>query len=97
MAEHEYLAECEYKAHLHKLALAAAVISDVPIGELQNFMIHAETLGPILAPSEWIRGGADNLREHNDLVRAAAPLVAFGQRLEKKIAEAEQAIADKLR
>lgn len=97
MAKREYLTEHEYKAHLHKLALAATVIADIPIADLRNFITHAETLGPILAPTEWLYGGADNLREHEDMVQAAAPLVAFGQRLEKKMAETEQAIADKLR
>ena len=88
MAEHEYLTEHEYKAHLHRLALAAKVISDIPIAELRNFITHAETLGPILEPTAWIRGGADNLREHEELVRAAGPLVAFGERLQRRLDEA---------
>ncbi len=78
------MTEHEYKAYLHRLALAASVISDVPIAELRNYLTHAETLGPILEPTAWIRGGADNLAEHGRLVGAAGPLVAFGRELDKK-------------
>ncbi len=77
----------EYEAYMHKLALTASVIADVPLAELHNHVAHAEALGPILEPTMWIRGGADNLTDAQDLINAAAPLVKFGVQLQRRLDE----------
>lgn len=78
------LTAIEYESHLQRLAMAAQLVADVPIAELLNHITHAETIGPLLEPTAWIRGGGDNLRDARDLVEAAAPFVRFGRQLEKK-------------
>lgn len=73
----------EYESQLRRLAMVAQLIADVPIADLQNHVTLAETLGPIMEPTAWIRGGADNLRGARDLLDAASPLVQFGSTLPK--------------
>jgi hypothetical protein len=82
------MTDIEYRGHLQRLALISTLVADVPIAELHNHVTHAETLGPILEPTAWIRGGADNLTDARDLIDAAAPLVSFGERLQRKLDEA---------
>ncbi len=74
----------EYQSHLQRLAMAAQLVSNTPIADLLYHITHVETVGPLLEPTAWIRGGADNLRDARDLVEAAAPFVRFGGQLEKK-------------
>ncbi len=80
----------EYEGYLERLSMTAQLIADVPIANLLNHVTTADTLGPILEPTMWMRGGADNLREARDLLDAAAPLVAFAGRLQKKAEEVQQ-------
>ena len=71
----------EYESSLQRLSMAAQLVADVPIADLLNHVSHAETLGPLLEPTAWIRGGGDNLRDARDLIEAARPLVYFGAKL----------------
>lgn len=74
----------EYESQLQQLGMVAQLIADVPIADLLNHVTHAETLGPLLEPTAWIRGGGDNLRDARDLLEAAQPLVEFGSTLKKR-------------
>lgn len=67
----------EYQEYLNRLSLAGQLIADVPIAELLNTISHCDTIGPIVDPTAWMRG-ADNLRDQEDLVRAASRLVSWG-------------------
>ena len=79
----------EYESQLQRLAMAAQLIADVPIADLLNHVTHAETVGPIIEPTAWIRGGGDNLRDARDLLEAASPLVSFGAKLVQRATEKE--------
>jgi len=74
----------EYEGQLQLLAMVAQLIADVPVADLLNHVTHAETLGPLLEPTAWIRGGGDNLQDARDLLEAAWPLVKFGSTLKER-------------
>lgn len=83
------LTSIEYKSHLSRLSMVAQLVADVPIADLLNHVSVCETLGPLLEPTAYIRGGSDNVRDARDLLEAASPLVSFGAKLVQRAKERE--------
>lgn len=54
---------------------AAAALEGQPLAELLAECRQYEALGPVLCPSEWQRGGADNLADQLAALEAAHAFV----------------------
>lgn len=50
------LLDTEYKAYLQKVYLIGRVLMDVPCQAMIDRMQMADTLGPMLDPTLWMRG-----------------------------------------
>lgn len=61
--------EQEYHDNLKQIFEAAALILTLPLAEMADLMEHADSVGPILHPSEWIQA-KDNLDQHKTIVHA---------------------------
>lgn len=70
-----------YTLEMNRLTMCLPVLAMVRIDDLSHHHQRAETLGPLLEPTKWIRGGAQNLEEQAELLRAAGPLVRFAKDL----------------
>lgn len=65
----------EYKLHMGMLKDAIRLLSMVPVRELRDMVSKADVLGPILEPTAYVRGGADNLRDQREILDAALHLM----------------------
>lgn len=65
------------------LRVLNAVGPDVIRG-LETFLRKAETLAPILDPSAYMRGGADNLANQRDVLTAMIAVRSALDRIEKR-------------
>lgn len=71
----------EYPMLLDLLTSATRTIMLLPLQAMSNFVGHAETIGPILEPTAYARGGGRNLADQAALIEAAIGL----QRAAEKI------------
>jgi hypothetical protein len=70
----------EYETHMGLVAGAVRVLLMVPLEELLGIVQHAETVGPILHPGEFQRGGGENLVVQRDVLEAALVLRRAAER-----------------
>lgn len=66
------LSAAQYEAGLEMLAQAFRLVQLVPIEPLREHLSKAETLGPILDPTAYMRGGRERLQDQRDVIEAAA-------------------------
>jgi hypothetical protein len=64
----------EYETHMGLVASAIRVLLMVPLEDLLEVVGRAETVGPVLHPSEFRDRGADNLLVQRDVLEAALAL-----------------------
>lgn len=62
---------------------------DIPLDDLLAIVRRAETLGPIIDPTKWMRGGQKNLNDAGALISAAIQFRASVSRV-VKIAEVQR-------
>lgn len=61
----------EYREHLLQAYLVARLLTNLPLDEMREMQLHAESAGPIVDPSGYIRH-AKALREDSDVVDVLA-------------------------
>lgn len=83
MISTEYAKELDKVMALARLALTSRINLELLRAELSKL----ETLAPMFAPSEWMRGGADNLDQQRILIEGVAPFLRACQTLREKGAE----------
>lgn len=74
----------EYAAHMDALVIATHLIAYLPLGELRRCVEVTETLGPILEPTAYQRGGHKHLYEQRRLLDAAITLVKVWQTIQEE-------------
>lgn len=65
------LSTAQFKAEMDLLVGSMHVVQFVELGPLWEWLEKAETLGPILDPTMYMRGGADNLADQREILQAA--------------------------
>jgi hypothetical protein len=76
----EQLTDAEYRTYMDLVTAACRMLLMVPIDDLLATVQHAETLGPILEPTAFLRGGADNLAAQREVLQAAQRLREVAER-----------------
>ncbi len=74
----------EYETALTQIGLMAGLAAAMDTAALANHLTTAETLGPILEPTAYIRGGADNLQDQRELIEAFIPFANAARKLKAK-------------
>lgn len=64
----------DYTGVLDRIGLAAAVIADEPLADMLAAVNHYQTVGLIMEPTAYVRGGGRNLADQERLIRAAIKL-----------------------
>lgn len=62
-----------YKAEFDRIVLLAQLAHDIDVNGLRANLEYLETLGPMLAPSEWMYGGSRNLQDQRVLLEGFIP------------------------
>lgn len=74
----------EFKTAMDRISLVVGLLREEPIDRLVGMVDWAQTLGPLLEPTAYMRGGGDNLRDQAEILHAAAALVAASDRVLKR-------------
>ncbi len=77
----------EYRMVMQQLGLAAGLLADLPLQRALALVRRAESIGPLLAPSEWMYGGATNLEQARRLLEPAVKLALAVRELRKEALE----------
>lgn len=64
----------EYTAAMDRVMLAVALLAMEPLDDLLMMVERAETLGPLLEPTAYQRGGRRRLNEQRRILAAATAL-----------------------
>lgn len=80
----ETLTDAEYRSHMDLVAAAVRMLRILPLQQLRDIVERAETLAPLLEPTAYQRGGADNLLDQRDILDAAIGLVRAAERVEQR-------------
>lgn len=72
----EPITQDEYVAALGILTNWAKTVQLFDLARLRDFVSKAETLAPLLEPTAYQRGGADNLRDQRKFLNACATFQA---------------------
>lgn len=64
----------DYVQWMDMLLITLRPLLLMPLAELANAVERAETLGPLLEPTAYMRGGADNLMAQRRIIDAALAL-----------------------
>jgi hypothetical protein len=75
----------EYRAAMDQLAFAVRCVQLLPLDEMREHLGKAETLGPILDPTAYQRGGADNLDDQRDILDAAYAVRRATERIRERM------------
>lgn len=85
----------EYRTHMDLLAAACRTLLLLPVDELLATVQHAETVGPILEPTAFLRGGGDNLAAQREVLEAAQALCRVAERYQApRVGGGEVVVAD---
>lgn len=74
----------QYRATFDMIAQCFKPIQLLPLAELRDDLSRAETLGPLLEPTAYIRGGRENLADQADLLAAAFEVRKAMERIAKR-------------
>ena len=74
-------AQLDYGAEFDRLVLVLPVLATVDLDGLKKIHADAEALGPLIATTAYLNGGADRLARQKEILEAAAPLVRLAKRL----------------
>jgi hypothetical protein len=74
------MTDAEYRTGMDLVSAACRMLLMVPIDDLLATVQHAETVGPILEPTAFLRGGGDNLAAQREILQAALRLRQVAER-----------------
>jgi len=74
----------QYQAAMDLLAQAFRMVQLVPVAALRDHLSRAETLGPMLDPTAYMRGGRENLEDQADVIKAASAVMNALERIAKR-------------
>lgn len=57
------------------LLVRAAAEVEIDVDMVQSHIARLDTLGPMLEPTAWMRGGAKNLEDQRELIELAVPFI----------------------
>lgn len=75
------MSDAEYRAGIDLVAAAVRILLLTPVDQMRVALGYAETLAPVLEPTAYQRGGADNLYDQREILEAAAGLVKAARRI----------------
>jgi hypothetical protein len=78
------MSDVTYRTNLDMIASSIALLRLLPIVEMRQLVDEMQTLGPILEPTAYLRGGGDNLRDQAEVLTAVAALLAVVDRVEAR-------------
>lgn len=71
----------DFKSAMDRVMLAVSLLRLEPIDELREMVERAETLGPILEPTAYQRGGGTNLYHQRLILDAVANLARVADKI----------------
>lgn len=71
-----------YAEEMNGVVLAVQMLAQSPVDELLALVQQAETLGPILEPTAYMRGGSKRLYEQRRMLTACAEVVRVWRQIE---------------
>jgi len=77
----------DYRAAIHAAVIAANMLARHDIPQLLAAIEHADTVGPFLDPTLWMKNHKA-MDEDRAVLEAALPLWKLAQKLAEKLAEA---------
>jgi hypothetical protein len=75
----------QYRLWMDALVETFRPVQLVPLDEMREHLGRAETLGPILEPTAYQRGGADNLDDQRDILNAAYAVRRATERIRERM------------
>jgi hypothetical protein len=79
-ADTEPMTDAEYRAGMALVTFGVRILLTAPVDRLRHNLAQVETLGPLVEPTAYLRGGADRLREQRELLDAVDRLVAVARK-----------------
>jgi len=76
--------DSEYVDQMNTIMVAVQLLSTSPVEELREIVSKVETLGPILEPTAYQRGGHKRLYEQRRVLDAVANLVKVYRDIERE-------------
>lgn len=83
-ADVEPITNDNYADEMSAVVIAVGVLTACRVDELLAIVDKAETLGPILEPTAYQRGGHERLRKQRRLLGACADLLRVWEQIEKE-------------
>lgn len=80
MTNHAALSDADYRSVIMHVAMCAKLLADYDIPDLIRKINRAETVGPMLDPTLWIRKNKA-MDEDKEMLKAALPLHQLGKKL----------------
>lgn len=71
----------EYRAGLNMVTGAIRVLRLVPVAQMREQLGLVEAVAPVLDPTAYLRGGANNLRDQAEVLAAVANLLEVVERV----------------
>lgn len=69
----------DYRAELTRISITLPLFATVELEQLEEQLSLAETMGPFVDPTKYMRGGAENLAAQRELLCAAAPMIRLAR------------------
>lgn len=66
-----------YLLFMDEIVRSCSTIARQPVGAMLALVDHAETVGPIIDPTRYLKGGGDSLAKQRRLLRAVLTLQAI--------------------
>ena len=60
----------QWLAYMDIVSSSVRTLGMVPVAEMLDELNRMQTVAPILEPTAYVRGGGDNLRDQEELLRA---------------------------
>ena len=94
MSSEQALSGEEFHAAWQRIGIAVTLLAeDEALDPLSQMIVRAETLGPILEPTAYMRGGADNLQDQAEILGAVVQLRAVHRRVKARALKRAGALA----
>jgi hypothetical protein len=89
------ITDAQYRTYMDLVTAACRVLLMVPVDELLAVVQRAETVGPILEPTAFLRGGGENLAAQREILQAAQRLRRIVERHQApRVGGGEVVVAD---
>lgn len=89
------MTDVEYRVYMDLVVATCRTLLMVPVDELLATVQRAETVGPILEPTAFLRGGGENLVAQREVLEAAQRLRRIVERYQApRVGGGEVVVAD---